>query len=203
MSMGTLFVIAAPSGGGKTSLVNALLKSMDHIKVSVSHTTRNQRPGEAQHINYHFVDKAEFDTLIKQGIFLEHALVHGYHYGTSRQWVKQQLRAGIDVILEIDWQGAQQIKRHFPESISVFILPPSRAALESRLHERKQDSAEVIAKRLAAANEEISHFKEFDYLIINDQFDTALHDLQAIIRASRLRESRQAAQYQLTADQFK
>lgn len=188
MKNGTLFIIAAPSGTGKTSLVNALLKSMDNIKVSVSHTTRVKRPGEQDKINYYFVDETEFKKLVKENKFLEYALVHGHHYGTSRQWVEQQLKTGIDVILEIDWQGAQQVKRQFPESVSIFILPPSRAALEARLRERKQDSEAVIAKRLAEADNEITHSGEFDYLITNDIFAKALADLRAIVNKNRLHQ---------------
>jgi guanylate kinase len=187
----TLFVIAAPSGTGKTSLVKALVESMTNITVSVSHTTRPMRPGEKEEINYHFISPPEFTELVTKEVFLEHAWVHGNHYGTSRAWVESQLKQNHDVILEIDWQGAQQIRKTFLGSTSIFILPPSPAALEMRLQQRRQDQQKTIAQRLAAASSEIAHFGEFDYLIVNDVFSEALEDLQAIVRTQRLKQSRQ------------
>lgn len=194
-NMGTLFVIAAPSGAGKTTLVNALLAALPDIQVSISHTTRPKRPAEQDGVNYHFVARPEFDGLVAQGVFLEYAPVHGHFYGTSHHWVQQQLQAGIDVILEIDWQGAQQIRKKFPASVNIFILPPSRHLLEVRLQTRNQDNSDVIVQRLAAASGEIAHYNEFDYLIINDVFTEAVEDLLAIIKAQRLRLPRQAAKY--------
>ncbi len=190
---GTLYVVAAPSGAGKTSLVNALLESMDHLLVSISHTTRPMRPGEKDGVNYYFVSHAEFDKMVKAAVFLEHALVYGHQYGTSRLWVEQQLRQNNDVILEIDWQGAQQIRLIFPHCITIFILPPTQDSLRARLEARQQDPAGVIEQRMAAAISEMTHYREFDYLIINDVFAQALEDLKAIIRANRLREARQAS----------
>ncbi|MCX7125984.1 MAG: guanylate kinase [Gammaproteobacteria bacterium] len=178
---GNLFVIAAPSGAGKTSLVKALSES------SVSHTTRSMRPGETNGQNYFFIDPDSFESMIEEQAFLEHAAVFDHHYGTSRQWVCDHLSQGIDVVLEIDWQGARQIKTLFPKAVFVFILPPSIDALMQRLQSRKQDNAEVIARRMSAALDEMSHFREFDYLVVNDQFDTALHDLQHIVGAMRLK----------------
>jgi guanylate kinase len=189
--LSTLFVLAAPSGTGKTSLVKALVESTPGIAVSVSHTTRTIRVGEQEGINYHFISPAEFNKLVEQGVFLEHATVHGNYYGTSRAWVEEQLQSGTDVILEIDWQGAQQVRQAFPGAVSVFILPPSPTALKMRLQQRRQDQQKTITQRLAAANSEIAHYPEFDYLIVNDVFDTALQDLQAIVRTQRLRKAPQ------------
>jgi guanylate kinase len=183
---GNLYIISAPSGAGKTSLVNALIEIMDDLKVSVSHTTRPCRPGEADGVNYHFVAKDRFQTMLNDGAFLESAEVFGNHYGTSQQWVRDTLATGSDVILEIDWQGAQQVRRLMPEATSIFILPPSRKALQERLNNRGQDPADVIAQRMAAAISEMSHFAEADYLVINDSFDTALQELRAILVAGRL-----------------
>lgn len=184
---GTLYIISAPSGAGKTSLVRELVDSMADIRVSVSHTTRPVRPGEKDGVNYHFTIPPTFERMIEDDIFLEHALVFGNYYGTSRDWVEQQLREGIDVILEIDWQGAQQVRAKMPASVGVFILPPSKAVLESRLRGRAQDSDEVIARRLSEAVTEMSHYAEYDYVVVNDDFDTALADLRAIVRARRQR----------------
>lgn len=189
--MATLYVIAAPSGGGKTSLVHALIAADKNVCVSVSHTTRAQRLGEQQNVDYHFVFETEFKKLLMENKFLESAMVHGYYYGTSRDWVLQQLQAGKDVILEIDWQGAQAVRRQFPECVSIFIIPPSRAELEQRLRDRQQDSEEIIARRIAAAADEIAHVKEFDYIIINDVFAKALAELQAIFVVQRLRTAQQ------------
>ncbi len=188
---GTLYIVAAPSGAGKTSLVRALLDTMDRMAVSVSHTTRSARPGEENHVHYHFVDAKEFCQLIENKEFLENAEVFGAHYGTSRESVLQHLDEGVDVILEIDWQGAAQVRARFPEAVSIFILPPSLAVLEQRLRRRQQDSDAVIADRLAAARSEISHYGEFDYLVVNDDFGQALRDLKQIVRAQRLRREPQ------------
>ena len=192
---GTLFVLSAPSGAGKTSLVKALLQSTTGLVVSVSHTTRPMRPGEADGVNYHFVNVERFKAMLDDCDFLEHAEVFGNYYGTSRSQVDSTLRAGQDVLLEIDWQGAQQIRKLFPDAVTVFILPPSREALESRLRGRGQDSDEVIARRLAAAREEMSHYVEYDFVVINDQFPAALADLEAIVRTQRLRIDRQSQQH--------
>jgi len=193
VTQGTLYTISAPSGAGKTTLVNALIENTDNIKVSVSHTTRQPRPGEKNGVNYHFVTKDEFMGMLENNLFLEHAQVFDNHYGTSQQWLMEELNAGIDVILEIDWQGAEKIRRLKPDTVNIFILPPSRAALEQRLRHRGKDSEEVIAKRLRGAVEEMRHCVEYDYLVVNDDFDQALKDLQSIIQAQRLRQVVQAA----------
>ncbi|MDH4041904.1 MAG: guanylate kinase [Gammaproteobacteria bacterium] len=190
-STGTLFTVSAPSGAGKTSLVNALIRNNRDLRVSVSHTTRARRPGETDGIDYHFVDAATFQAMLGRAEFLEHAQVFGNLYGTSQQWVEQQLDAGIDVILEIDWQGAQQVKRLMPLTQAIFILPPSRATLKQRLTARGQDDSSIIAARMAEAVEEMSHYVEGDYLVVNRDFDKALAELQAIISSQRLRTSRQ------------
>jgi len=183
---GTLYIVAAPSGAGKTSLVRALLETVSDLMVSVSHTTRPARVSERDGINYHFVSAAEFEMMRGQDAFLEHAVVFGNHYGTSRAWVEQKLAEGVDVILEIDWQGAQQIRAKMPQSISIFILPPSLSQLEARLNHRGEDGAEVIAKRMQAAKSEIVHYKEFDYLVVNEDFDRALLDMRSIVLSRRL-----------------
>jgi len=186
VSKGTLFTIAAPSGAGKTTLVKALVESTDNLKVSVSHTTRQPRRGEENGVNYNFITEDEFMQMLKGNLFLEHAQVFEHYYGTSQQWLTEQLDTGVDVILEIDWQGAQQVCRLKPDTVSIFILPPSRAALEKRLRQRGKDSEDVIAKRLRGAALEISHSVEFDYLVVNDNFNKALNDLQAIVYSQRL-----------------
>jgi guanylate kinase len=183
--LGQLYVISAPSGAGKTSLVSRLLEIDPMIKVSVSTTTRAPRPGERDGVNYHFVDKATFEQQVTDGDFLEHAQVFDNYYGTSRAIVMQQLDAGLDVILEIDWQGAQQIRQEFAQLTSIFIAPPSLSELERRLKGRATDAPEVIAKRMSEANRELSHYHEFDYLIINDDFDSALMHLHSIFVAKR------------------
>lgn len=193
---GTLYIIAAPSGGGKSSLVKALLESTPNLQVSVSYTTRPMRPREQQGVDYHFVDQARFDALRDSGVFLEHAEVFGHCYGTSRAWVMERLQQGVDVILEIDWQGKRQIAQSFPEAVSIFVLPPSRAVLEQRLRARGQDGIDVIARRMQAATDEISHWNEFDYLVLNDDFQTAVSDMQALFRARRLRRELQGARLQ-------
>jgi guanylate kinase len=186
MLKGNLFIITAASGAGKTSLLEALLAKDPQIKRSVSHTTRAPRPGEQEGVHYHFVNEAQFLETLNAGDFLESAEVHGAKYGTSQSRVDIDLQAGYDVVLEIDWQGAAQVRNIYPQAISIFILPPSVETLAQRLNTRGQDSAEVIAKRVAAAREEMSHVIEFDYVTINDNFEVALQDLMAIIRAQRL-----------------
>ncbi len=188
---GCLFVLAAPSGGGKTSLVNALLERESGIRLSVSFTTRPPRPGEQDGVHYHFIDEPKFLALKAAGEFLEHAHVHGNWYATSATWLRQEVQAGHDVLLEIDWQGAQQVRRLIPDAVHVFILPPSLASLEERLVKRQQDSPEVIARRLDAAREEMRHCDEFDYVIMNQDFARAVDDLSVIVRAARLTASRQ------------
>ncbi len=183
---GILYTIFAPSGAGKTSLVKALLDQRPELTVSISHTTRAQRPGEVDGVNYHFVDRETFTAMIERGEFLEQAEVFGNLYGTSQQWVKQTLANGRDVILEIDWQGAQQIRRLMPDNIGIFILPPSLETLLHRLNTRGQDDDAVIQQRMAQARDEISHYAEADFLVVNDQFDKALADLAAIVRAQPL-----------------
>ncbi len=191
MPIGTLFIISAPSGAGKTSLVNRLIEITPGITVSVSHTTRPPRPGEQDGVHYHFVSLATFEDMLKADAFLESALVFGNRYGTSRAAVLDQLQNDQDVILEIDWQGAQQVREQMAESASIFILPPSRDALRQRLTGRNQDSAEVIDRRMAAALDELSHYAEFDYLVINDEFATALDELRAIVIGQRQRRAAQ------------
>ncbi len=183
---GRLYIISAPSGAGKTSLVAALLKADSAIEVSISHTTRKSRPGEQDGINYHFVDVQAFEQLISEGAFLEHAKVFDNYYGTSRAWIESRLAAGQDVILEIDWQGAQQVRKIMLNAMSIFILPPSKEALRSRLMGRGQDSEDIIELRMSEAESESSHYGEYDYLVINDDFDVALADLVSIFRAQRL-----------------
>jgi len=192
---GCLFVIAAPSGGGKTSLVNALLARETGIRLSVSYTTRTPRPGEHEGVHYHFVDPARFEALRAAGEFLEHAHVHGHWYATSATWLAGQVANGQDVLLEIDWQGARQVRKLLPDSVHVFILPPSLAVLRERLEKRGQDAAPVISQRLAGAVEEMEHWEEFDYVIINQDFATAVDDLTAIVRAARLKVPRQRARH--------
>jgi len=180
-----LYVIAAPSGGGKTSLIGALLERDERIALSVSHTTRPPRPGEIDGLHYHFVDEKTFQRLIDEGAFLEYATVYGQHYGTGRAAITRQLREGFDVMLDIDWQGARQVKRAFPSCCSIFVLPPSLNELKNRLRNRGQDSEEVIERRMQQARSEIAHCREFDFLIINDDFAAALEDLHSIVRRHR------------------
>jgi guanylate kinase len=184
---GNLFIVSAPSGAGKTTLVNALLQRMSGVRVSVSHTTRVQRPGEQDGVNYHFVTREQFQQLHDVGDFLESAEVFGNYYGTSQRWVRETLATGVDVVLEIDWQGAQQVRRLLPDAISIFVLPPSRETLEQRLTGRGQDDPQVIAGRMAKAVDEMSHFAEADYLVVNDRFEVALDEICAVVTASRLR----------------
>lgn len=197
---GTLYVFSAPSGAGKTSLVKALLEKTEAIGVSVSHTTRDPRPGEENGKDYNFVSQDEFKALIDQNAFLEHAQVFDNFYGTSQIWVESELAAGRDVILEIDWQGAEQIRQQMPDTVTVFILPPSREELHSRLTGRGQDSEETIERRMRDAVSEMSHYNEFDYIIINDDFEQALEQLRSVVLARR---QRAAAQTQIHADLLK
>jgi guanylate kinase len=192
---GNLYVISAPSGTGKTTLVKALIESTPGVTVSISHTTREKRPGETHGINYYFIDKSQFHSMIDQHEFLEYATVFNNFYGTSRRWVEQTLAQGQDVILEIDWQGSQQIYRLFPECIRIFILPPSLRALSERLLNRNQDRAEIIKERLADVRESTSYIHEFNYVVMNDDFDVALKELQTIIYAGRLLQKRQTQKF--------
>lgn len=185
-SRGTLYTVSAPSGAGKTSLVKALIDNTDNVRVSVSHTTRTMRPGETDGVNYHFVDRQHFTEMVRKNAFLEHAEVFGNLYGTSTQWVKDTLDGGTDVILEIDWQGAQQVRRLIPETVGVFILPPSREELSRRLTGRGQDDNSIIDARMREAISEMSHYVEANFVIINDDFELALKDFQAILRSTRL-----------------
>lgn len=196
MAKGTLYTISAPSGCGKTSLVKALLERMQNIGVSVSHTTRDMRPGEENGKDYHFIDADKFLSMIHGGEFLEHAQVFRNYYGTSQGAVEDMLTADQDVILEIDWQGMQQVQKLRPDSVAITILPPSLAALQSRLQGRDSDSDEEIAHRMSQAKEEMSHFAECDYLVINDDFDTALDELCSIVTSLRLRTTVQAARHE-------
>ena len=187
MKQGTLFIVTAPSGAGKTSLVNELLHQIKNLLVSVSHTTRPIRPSETNGKNYHFIDERRFLSMLSNGDFLETADVYGYKYGTSSKWVSAELGRGNDVILEIDWQGAIQIKRQFPGACSIFILPPSLEALIDRLHKRQQDDDETIARRMAQAKEVISHVKDADYAVVNDKFDETVNEVSSIIQSRRLK----------------
>lgn len=195
MQFGTLFTVSAPSGAGKTSLVTALTKADPGIRVSVSHTTRAPRPGEHEGINYHFVDPNTFKAMIREREFLEYAEVFGNYYGTSAAWSNEQLAKGQDVLLEIDWQGAAQIKNIEPQTISIFILPPSTEALKHRLINRGQDSDDVIQRRLAEAKNEMQHAHRADFIIVNDNFDQALEDLKSIFVGQRLRAIKQQHRY--------
>ena len=192
---GTLYIVAAPSGAGKSSLVNACLARDPGIALSISFTSRAPRPGERHAEHYHFVSVVEFQRMVAAGDFFEHALVHGDWKGTARQSVEPQLAAGKDVLLEIDWQGARQVREQVPEAVSVFILPPSKQALEQRMRARAQDSDQVIRQRLAAAREEMSHYDEFDYVIVNETFAIAVEEMCSIFTASRLRRERQVGRH--------
>ena len=189
---GNLFIVSAPSGAGKSSLVKALLSQDASIRLSVSCTTRAPRPGEIDGVHYHFISRENFQVRLGQSEFLESAEVYGNFYGTSQRWIEDEMAAGRDILLEIDWQGAAQVRKLIPAAKSIFILPPSLSELQRRLDGRGTDSAEIIANRMAAAQEDISHALEFDYLVVNDQFDDALADLLAITRAQRLLIERQA-----------
>jgi guanylate kinase len=192
---GNLFIISAPSGAGKSTLTAKLLEEDRNVHLSVSYTTRAPRPGEVDGRDYHFVDKASFMGMLERGEFLESAEVHGNHYGTSQAWIRAQRAAGHDVLLEIDWQGAQQVRRIFSDTVGVFILPPSITELERRMRRRGQDSEEVVRRRLSVAADEMSHAVEFEYVIINNDFEEARRDLIAVVRASRLVYSRQLERY--------
>ena len=193
---GLLFVVSAASGTGKTSLVKALLDRVTNLHVSVSHTTRGQRPGELDGVHYHFTEKDSFLALVEQGGFIEYAEVFGNYYGTAQATVKEQLAKGHDVLLEIDWQGAQQVRKLFPDSKQIFILPPSQFDLRQRLSNRGTDSVDVIERRLGCAVEDMQQYVNFDYIILNDDFNKALHDLESVINANRLALSQQAVRHQ-------
>jgi guanylate kinase len=188
-----LFIVSAPSGAGKTSLLRELVSSDGRLVMSVSHATRPMRPGETDGVDYHFVTVERFQRLVGEGAFLEHARVFDNYYGTAESSVRAQLEQGHDLVLEIDWQGARQVRRRFPEAVSIFIVPPSIDVLRERLSARAQDSAEVVERRMADARSELSHYAEYDYLVINDDFAAALADLRAIVGAERLRGTRQSA----------
>lgn len=192
---GNLYILTAPSGAGKTTLAQQLVATLPDIQLSVSYTTRQIRPGERSGIDYWFIDDSQFQTMLKQGAFLEYAKVHNHFYGTSRERVEACLKVGIDVILAIDWQGAQQIRQLFKELVSIFILPPSEEVLRQRLQLRRQDDNQVIKQRLSAAAGEVAHYKEFDYVLINDVLEDALQDIQSIVRAHRLRRPKQALRH--------
>jgi guanylate kinase len=196
LTMGTLFILTAPSGAGKTTLAKALAQSLVDMTISVSYTTRPQRPGEENGVHYWFVDVAEFKAMVAREAFLEYAEVFNHCYGTSREQVGQYLSAGKDVILAIDWQGATQVQTLFSDAVSIFILPPSADLLRHRLEGRQQDQEAIIEQRLAGASGEVSHHADFDYIIVNDDLQTALADLQAIVRSHHLRQSKQAVKYQ-------
>ena len=195
MAKGNVFVVTAPSGAGKTTLVAALLAADQNVQLSVSFTTRAPRAGEVNGKDYHFVERAEFERMINAGELLEHAEVYGNYYGTSQRWISEVLDNGRDILLEIDWQGAQQVRRLFPEAIGLFVLPPSVDVLETRLRNRGKDSEETIARRMAAAREEISHVEELDYVIVNEHIDEAVRDIVSIVRAERLTLPRQSVRH--------
>jgi guanylate kinase len=200
---GNLFVIVAPSGAGKTSLVDALLKRDSNIRLSISYTTRPPREGEKDGREYHFVDKPAFEKMIAAGDFLEHANVYGNYYGTSKRWIEEQISGDHDVLLEIDWQGAAQVRKLFPSVVGIFILPPSIDELRRRLQARGKDSPEAIERRMASAREEISHVLEFEYIIVNERFESALDDLIAIVRAARLARVQQSHRLSKLTDEFR
>lgn len=200
---GKLFIVSAPSGAGKTSLVRALLAADPGVRLSISHTTRAMRPGEVDGRDYHFVTKDTFDAMRARGDFLESAEVHGNFYGTSRGWIAERMAAGDDILLEIDWQGALQVRRIMSEAVGIFVLPPSLDALAERLANRATDSPDVIARRMSAARAEIGHVGEFDYVIINTEFEDAARDLIAIVRARRLRLTAQLSRHRQLIDSMK
>ena len=200
---GNLFVVVAPSGAGKTSLVDALLKRDANIKLSMSYTTRPPRQGEADGREYHFVGREKFEQMIAAGDFLEYANVYGNYYGTSKRWIENELNGDHDVLLEIDFQGARQLRSLFPHMVGMFILPPSLAELRKRLESRGKDSPEAIARRMASAREEISHVLEFEYIIVNESFDSALGELLAVVRATRVSRVQQAVRLKRLIDEFK
>jgi guanylate kinase len=199
---GNLFIISAPSGAGKTSLVKALLGINPHIDLSISYTTRDPRPGERDGKDYHFISRKTFLAMAERGEFLESAEVYGNLYGTSQTWISQEVAKGRDILLEIDWQGASQVRRLFPDSISIFILPPSREALEQRLKGRGKDNDTVIAERMAAVREDVAHIAEFDYVIINDNLNEALRELDAVVLSANLVGARQITRHQALINQL-
>ena len=200
---GNLFVVVAPSGAGKTTLVDALLKAEPNVRLSPSWTTRAPREGEKDGVDYYFVSRAKFEQMISAGEFLEHANVYGNYYGTSRKWIERELAGDHDVLLEIDWQGAQQLRRLFPHMVGIFILPPSLGELRKRLKSRGKDSPEAIEKRMASAREEISHVLEFEYIIVNEHFEAALADLIAVVRAARVSRAQQSVRLDRLIDEFR
>lgn len=200
---GDLFVVVAPSGAGKTSLVNAMLEVERGMRLSVSHTTRAPREGEVEGREYHFVSREAFEKLIAAGDFLEHAEVYGNYYGTSRRWIEEELAGEHDVLLEIDWQGAMQVRSLFPRMVGIFVLPPSLDELRRRLTARGKDAADSIERRMASARTEISHVLEFEYIIVNEQFDVAVADLQAVVRAARLSRDRRRSRLDRLLDEFR
>ena len=202
-SRGNLFVVVAPSGAGKTTLVDELLKREPNIHLSPSWTTRAPRPGEKDAVDYFFVSREEFERMIAAGEFLEHANVYGNYYGTSRKWIEAELSGDHDVLLEIDWQGAQQLRRLFPHMVGIFILPPSLQELRKRLKSRGKDSPEAIEKRMASARDEISHVLEFEYIIVNEHFEAALADLVAVVRAARVSRAQQTVRLAALIDEFR
>lgn len=199
---GNLFIVSAPSGAGKTSLVQALLNINPEIDLSVSYTTRDPRPGEHDGKDYHFVSRSTFTVMLQRGEFLESAEVYGNLYGTSQTWISHETARGRDILLEIDWQGAAQVRKVFPECISIFILPPSRETLEQRLKGRGKDSDEVVAKRMAAVRDDVAHIAEFDYVIINDNLNEALRELNAVVLSARLHCTEQLARHQALINQL-
>ena len=200
--LGNLFIVSAPSGAGKTSLVHALLNINPQIDLSISYTTRDPRPGEHDGKEYHFVSRQIFMDMMARGEFLESAEVYGNLYGTSQTWISREIDKGRDILLEIDWQGAAQVRHLFPECISIFILPPSMEALEQRLKGRAKDDGEVIAKRMAAVREDVAHIAEFDYVIINDNLNEALRELNAVVLSARLKCGRQLTRHQALINQL-
>ena len=203
MTRGNLFVVVAPSGAGKTTLVDELLKRETNIRLSISYTTRPPRKGEKNGREYHFIARDKFESMIAAGEFLEHANVYGNYYGTSRRWIENELSGDHDVLLEIDWQGARQVRKLFPHMAGIFILPPSLAELRKRLQGRGKDSPEAIERRMASAREEISHVLEFEYIIVNERFEVALQDLVAVVRASRVSRDQQSHRQSKLIDEFK
>jgi guanylate kinase len=203
MSSGNLFVVVAPSGAGKTTLVGELLKKEPNIKLSISYTTRKPREGESNGREYHFVDRARFEAMIAANEFLEYADVYGNYYGTSKRWIENQLSGDHDVLLEIDWQGASQLKALFPNMVGIFILPPSLTELRKRLESRGKDAPEAIDRRMASAREEISHVLEFEYIIVNERFEAALSDLISVVHATRVSRAQQAVRLASLLGEFK